>query len=460
MDRLDLLDAYCADIARNYLLVDLNQAKENAAAIKRYIGPGTKMLAVVKANAYGHGLVDCATSFLEGGADYLGVAASDAALYLRKAGISTPILLFSEAEQLNYEELVKNDVEPAIYSFIAANKLSSAACYKHKKAKFHLAVDTGMSRIGFPCRLLLSALSETELSDLPKEGKLAEEATYCRQQLAKLQANGSLIKCLTADLQAEAKLAWQNIKALMSDPNLCCQGAFSHFAKADCLGAEADNKNEEQYLLFSAFCAYLRANGYKVPLRHIANSAATVRYPEYYLDMVRPGSILYGLPPGNSPTKLPIAVKPIASWYAKIDRIFVLPAHETVSYGGLWQNSEDTLVGVLAVGYADGYRRNLSNKTYVLLANGEKAQVLGRICMDYCMIKLPWSYAQYLHKDISKLAPVKLMGDGSDAALTADNLANLGDSFNLEICCNVAPRVKRVYLQGDKLKIASSYLFA
>lgn len=481
MNEVELLKAKCAEIARNYLVVDLDQARKNAAAIKRHIGPATKMLAVVKANAYGHGLVECAKAFIEGGADYLGVAASDAAIHLRANGINSPILIFSEAEQLDYMTLASKDIEPAIYSLIAARKLSLAAQKLTKQAKFHLAIDTGMSRIGYPARLLLSVITDDELANLAKLKEMTnlskmpnvakspnldkmpdveKEAELCRQQLAKLQAQGSLINNLSLAEKEQAKLMWQEIKTILEDPNLACQGVFSHFAKADCLGDEASFKTEEQYLLLSAFVAYIRASGYSLPIAHIANSAATVRYPEYYLDMVRPGSILYGLPPANSPSKLPIPVKAIASWYARIARIFVLQANETISYGGLWQSKADVLVGVLAVGYADGYRRNLSNKTYVLLERGVKAPIIGRICMDYCMIKLPNSYAQYLHKDISHLAPVKIMGNGEDGSLTADDLANMSDSFNLEICSNVAARVKRVYIQNGDIKAVESYLFA
>ncbi|WEG36848.1 alanine racemase [Amygdalobacter nucleatus] len=446
-------------IARNYLLVDLDQAKENAQAIKSYIGPETKLLAVVKANAYGHGVLECARAFIAGGADYLGVAAADAALYLRKSGITVPILMFSDAEQLNYPTLVANDIEPAVYSAVVGRKLSLAAQAQHKQARYHLVADTGMSRIGFPSRLMLSALNEADLANLNVSADLQAALDLCRTQLKKLRSAGYLIENLSRELLEEAKQDWQTVRQLLADPNLSCQGIFSHFAKADCLGEAAFKRTEEQYLLLSAFAAYLIALGYKLPLRHIANSAATVRYPEYYLDMVRPGSVLYGLPPANSPAKLPMHVKPIARWFAKIDRIFVLRANQAVSYGGLWQSETDTLVGVLAVGYADGYRRNLSNKAYVLLPTGEKAEVLGRVCMDYCMVKLPWSYAKNLRQDISQLEPVEIMGDGSNLALTADNLAELADSFNLEVCCSVAARVLRVYLQDGKVKSKRSYLF-
>lgn len=431
-------------LARNFMLVDLEQAELNTANIKRYIGAKTKLLAVVKSNAYGHGLVECAEAFVRGGADYLGVAAADAALYLRKAGVKSPILIFSEAEQLDYASLVRNDIEPAIYSSLAAKKLSAAAKKLGKKARFQLAIDTGMSRIGFNSRLLLSTLQETN---------------FCKASFTELKANSSLFAHLSVEMQQEAQSEWQAIKEILSDENLLCQGVFSHFAKADCLGKEAQAKTHEQYLLLDALSAYLQSENYAVPLRHICNSAATVSYPAYYMDMVRPGSILYGLAPANSAAKLPLDIRPIATWYARIARIFVLPANETVSYGGLYKSSEDTLIAVLAVGYADGYRRNLTNKAYVLLPSGEKAEVLGRICMDYCMVKLPWSYAKYLNQDISQLAPVELLGDGCNGAPTADDLAKLGDSFNLEVCCNIASRVKRVYLSQGKINNIKSYLF-
>lgn len=431
-------------LARNFMLVDLDQAELNATNIKRYIGAKTKLLAVVKANAYGHGLVECAEAFVRGGADYLGVAAADAALYMRKAGLQSPILIFSEAEQLDYVNLVANDIEPAIYSSQAAQKLSVAAKKLGKKARFQLAIDTGMSRIGFNSRLLLSTL--------PKPN-------FCQASFTELKANAGLCTNLSFEMKKEAQSEWQAIKEILSDENLLCQGIFSHFAKADCLGEAAQAKTHEQYLLLDALSAYLQAMNYSVPIRHICNSAATVAYPAYYMDMVRPGSILYGLAPANSGAKLPVDIRPIATWYARIARIFVLPANETVSYGGLYKSAEDILVGVLAVGYADGYRRNLTNKAYVLLPSGEKAEVLGRICMDYCMIRLPWSYAKYLNQDISQLSPVKLLGDGGDEAPIADDLATLGDSFNLEVCCNIASRVKRVYLSKGQINGIKSYLF-
>lgn len=427
------------NLDRNFLVVDLAQAEKNAAALKQLAGK-SKLAAVVKADAYGHGLLPCARAFLAGGADYLAVATGSAALTLRKGGITAPILLFSEAEQLHYPELVAAGINISLYSAAAGRKLQAAAQLTGRQGLFHLAIDTGMSRIGFDSRLLLSALPQTLTS---------EQQDAC-PNFKLLQKRGFLLASLTPAEAENAAASWTTILEVLQAPELRCNGMFSHLAFADCVGEEAALRTERQKLLFSAFKEVLAAMGYKIPLCHLAQSAGALRYPACRFDMIRPGSLLYGLPPANCLTPTLSLVQPIASWYAKFARIFRLPPHTPVSYGGLWQSEREVLIGVLAVGYADGYRRNLSSKAYVILPQGEKAPIRGRICMDYCMVELPETYAVYLQRDLSELQPAELLGDGSRGEMTAWEMAAMADSFDLEVTCSITARVPRIYLRNGQ----------
>lgn len=458
-DQAALEQAAKAPLMRNWVEIDLDQAQANVAALKARLQADCKIMAVVKSNAYGHGLLQCASAFVAGGASALAVCDLNEALCLRRANFKEEILIFSEAEQTDYHNLVKSDISVSLFSISAIAKLQKAARFLSKQARFHLKLDTGMSRIGFDCRLLLSAIA-SGLLELPEYQDKEHFANYKNymQQLVQL---GILDTHLSLDYVAKSKREWQSLLALFQDANLLCGGVFTHLAQADAADPdEAHTSAEAQYLLFMAFTELLQAFNFAIGLRHISNSAATLRFPEYHLDMVRPGSLLYGLPPAGMAKETYAFTKPILNWYARFDRIYSLPAQREVSYGALWKSEKHTLCGVIAVGYADGLKRSLSNKLSLLLPGGELAEQRGRICMDWTMLELPEFYAKYTNDDLLTMPPVKLLGNGLGGELTAETMADLADSFDLEITCSIAPRVARVYRRKDEIVELAGYNFA
>lgn len=456
-DQRNLLQAAQAPLLRNWVEIDLDQARANVVNLKKRLSEGCRIMAVVKANAYGHGLVQCARAFIAGGADSLAVCDLSEALLLRQAHFKEEILIFSEAEQTDYLGIVKADISVSLFSASAIDKLKQAASFLGKQARYHLKLDTGMSRIGFDCRMILGAIAGG-LLELPEYTDKEHFDNY-RAYLQEAIAAGLIDTQLSWDYLAKIKREWCALLELFKDESLLCGGVFTHFAQADAELSSADTASREQYVLFMAFTELLRAFSFKIGSRHIANSAAVLRYPEYHLDMVRPGSLLYGLPPANLQDETYALTKPLLSWYARFDRIYSLPAGRDVSYGAMWHSEKNSLIGVLAVGYADGLKRCLSNKLTVLLPDMQEAAQRGRICMDWTMVELPEFYAAFTDKDLLELPPVKLLGNGNDAALTAAMMADVADSFDLEITCSIAPRVRRLYRQGGEIVKTAAYSF-
>ena len=305
-----------------YIQVDLGAIAANAAVLKQSIAPTPHMMAVVKANAYGHGLVPVARTALNNGADWLGVAIPEEGETLRAAGVTAPILVLGGVNKQGAEASVRFDLTQAVFDTERVRLLENAAARQGKCVDVHLKCDTGMGRIG-------------------------------------VRGEGELLDVLSAITQS---------------PHLRLTGAFTHLSDAD--GAE-EAYSLEQLAAFARMCALLP----KGLLCHAAASAAGARFPQARLGMVREGIALYGCPPVPQTP----AVKPALSWHTEIVSVKTLPPGACVSYGRTYQTTRETRVATLPVGYGDGYHRALSGKAQVLVS-GKRCPVIGRVCMDQIMV--------------------------------------------------------------------------
>ena len=375
-----------------YLKIDLDAIADNFRAIREKAG--VPVMAVVKADAYGHGAVTVAR-LLEDECAFFGVATVAEALELRHAGLSKPILILGHTPVDAFPVVVKEQIRPAIFCWEDACALSAEAQKQGVTTPFHFAVDTGMSRIGF---------------------QATEDA---------------------ADLCAR-------IAAL---PGLEAEGLFSHFATADCADL---SRTQAQSALFDQFCEMLRARGVSVKIRHLDNSAGVMNRACHY-DMVRAGIVLYGLYPSDEVDPKLLPLRPAMSWHSHISHIKLLEPGRQISYGGTYVTTRETMVATVPVGYADGYRRNLSNRFYVLI-RGQRAPILGRVCMDQLMVDVT---------DIPGVTPgepVVLMGRDGEECISAEQIAAAGDSFNYEFVCGMSRRTPRRYYREGKLVQTVNYL--
>ncbi|MBQ8881670.1 MAG: alanine racemase [Oscillospiraceae bacterium] len=361
-------------IDNSYVTVDLDRIAANFRAIREKAG--VPVMAVIKADGYGHGAVPIAKKLAED-CGFFGVATLSEALELRNAGITAPILVLSPIHPEAYEIAVREEIRPAIFHYEDALSLSQAAQKLKKTAYFHVAVDTGMSRIGF---------------------QVTEEAADICKKICQL-------------------------------PGLQAEGLFSHFATADSADLTKAKAQAERFRIFDEM---LKARGVEIPLRHLDNSAGIMNFDSHY-QMVRAGIILYGLEPSREVDIT--GLQPALSWYSRVTHLKTLEPGREIGYGGTFTTVKPTAVATISVGYADGYRRSLSNKFYVLI-RGRKAPILGRVCMDQMMVDVT---------DIPDAAVgdrVTLLGEG----LTAEEMAAAIGTINYEVVCAIGKRVPRYYL--------------
>ena len=375
-----------------YLRIDLDAIRENFQAIREKAG--VPVMAIVKADAYGHGAVQVAR-LLEPECAFFGVSSVSEALELRYAGLEKPILVLGHTPKELFPVAVQQRIRPAIFRWEDAVALSKEAQRVGVVAPFHFAVDTGMSRIGFQA---------TE-----------ESADIC------------------------AKIA-----AL---PGLEAEGLFSHFATADCADLE---QAKAQAALFDSFDKMLKDRGVTVKLRHMDNSAGLMNFENHY-EMVRSGIVTYGLYPSQEVDPDLLKLRPALSWHSHISHVKPLEVGRAISYGGTFVTPKPMVVATVPAGYADGYRRSLSNRFYVLI-RGQKAPILGRVCMDQLMVDVT---------DIPGAAPgdpVTLIGENGDARITVEQIAQAADSFNYEFVCGISRRTPRQYYHGGELIHRVDYL--
>ncbi len=375
-----------------YVHINLDAIRYNMESVRRKTG--VAVMAVVKADAYGHGAVPVAR-FLQDSCSFFGVSSVAEALELRQSGIQNPILILGHTPVGAFPQVVELDIRTAIFRWEDALALSAEAQKQGKQACVHLAVDTGMSRIGFQ----------------PTE----ESADICRQ-----------------------------IAAL---PGLTAEGLFSHFATADCADLSRSRAQAER---FDEFDRMLRKRGLDIPIRHMNNSAGLMNFGRQY-EMVRAGIVTYGLYPSDEVDPCLLSLRPALSWYSHISHVKTLPAGREISYGGLYVTKGQTRVATIPVGYADGYWRSLSGKFYVLI-HGKRAPILGRICMDQMMVDVT-HIPQVMPGD-----RVTLVGADGEESITVEQIAAEAGSFNYEFICGISRRVPRMYYQGDRLIRSVHYL--
>ncbi len=375
-----------------YVNIDLDAIAHNFDAIRRRAG--VAVMAIVKADAYGHGAVPIA-SFLEPQCAMFGVSSMAEAMELRRAGIEKPILILGHTPVDAYEEAIRLCLRPAIFRWEDGLALSECAQKLGLPAFFHFAVDTGMSRIGFQV---------TEA-----------EADVCAR-----------------------------IAAL---PGLNAEGLFSHFATADCADLERTQAQAER---FAAFDEMLKARGVQIPIRHLNNSAGIIHFGGRY-EMVRSGIVTYGLYPSQEVPREMLPLIPALSWYSHVTHVKVLPAGREISYGGTFITERDMVVATIPAGYADGYRRSLSGSFYVLIG-GKKAPILGRICMDQLMVDVT------AIPEACVGSKVTLIGSDGDETITMEEISARAGSFPYEFACGISRRVQRNYISGGKIQRRVDYL--
>jgi len=375
--------------------IDLNAYAHNITELRRITDKDARLMAVVKADGYGHGALEVARVALQNGAEYLGVARINEAVQLRAAGLDAPILIFGYTPPEQAETLIKYDLIQTVYSYKAARVLSEYAVKKGTKICVHIKVDSGMGRLGV---LLNSNNNDGSHNSPPKDTVEAIES----------------ISCL---------------------PGLTVGGIFTHFATAD----DADKSYARTQLeVFRDFIDILGRRGLDLPLKHAANSGALINLPESHLDMVRPGIATYGLYPSAEVDKNRVALKPVMTLKSRIIQLKKVPAGFNVSYGITYQTPKPTTIATVPVGYADGFSRLLSNRGHMLV-NGHKVPIIGRICMDLTMLDVGGVGEAALEDEVI------VFGRQADKSITADDLAAELNTINYEIVSTLTGRVARIY---------------
>lgn len=377
-------------LRRTWAEIDLDALENNYRKLRERIGEGVKFLGVVKADAYGHGSVQCSKKLEALGADYLAVSSIDEAIELRVNDIQMPILILGHTPREQVSRLIDYRITQAVSCKAKAIEYSEEAVKYGKSLKIHIKVDTGMSRLGFLCG---SGSFDTGVEGI----------------------------CYACNL-----------------PGLEAEGVFTHFAVSDEPGEECKAYTEEQFRLFnSVIAAVEEKRGEKFAIRHCANTGAVACYPkEYYLDMVRPGLLLYGY--GEFAQEL--GLQPVMSLKTNISTIKIYPAGTSISYGGIFKTEKTTRIGVVPYGYADGFFRSFSNNCSLMTKEG-KAKQRGRICMDMCMI------------DITDMPTVDV---GSEVEIFGkknpiEEMAAAAGTIPYELTCAVSKRVPRIYLEKNEI---------
>lgn len=368
--------------------IDLDAVLYNMESMHKKLKPGTKIAAVVKADGYGHGAVEI-SRVLEN-LPYLwgyAVATSNEAMQLVEAGRKKPIIILGLSFPEQFEEIVENDLRPAVCTYETAQALSDIAAEKNKVCRIHIKVDTGMSRIGF---------------------QVTPESADTVARISKL-------------------------------PNIMIDGIFTHFARAD---ESSKAPAYEQFKQFEKMIAMVEEKGVQIPLKHCSNSAGIVEIPECNMDMVRAGITLYGLWPSEEVDKTKISLKPVMSLRSRVAYVKELLPGRQISYGGTFTVKKKMTVATVPVGYGDGYARGLSNKGWVLI-KGQKAPICGRVCMDQCMVDVTDIPGVKIGDTVT------LLGKDADEEITMEQLGELSGRFNYEFACLITPRVPRIYHKNN-----------
>ncbi len=366
---------------RAFSKIDLAAIEHNFNALSQLLGRDVKKCAVVKADAYGHGAIEVAR-FLENKADYLAVACFDEAMQLRSNSINAPILILGYTDKSQYEMLINNNITATVYSLEDILVLNKTAARLEKTARVHIAVDTGMGRLGFN-------LSEASL---------------------------------------------EVVKTAFEAENLFVEGIFSHFAKADHKDKDCAREQKER---FDRFLSELEKRGVTIPIKHISNSAGIIDLDSQY-SMVRMGIALYGCYPSDEVKKERAALIPAMEVISRVIHVKTVPAGTPIGYGHAYVTDSEKKIATVSIGYADGFSRALSNKGYVLI-NGERARVVGKVCMDQIMVDVTDIDSVYVGDE------AVIIGKSGNREITAEEIGELSGSFNYEVLTTFMPRVTRIY---------------
>ena len=372
----------------SWLEIDLSAIRHNVGEYRRRLGAGTRLMAIVKANAYGHGAVQVARTALNSGAEYLGVATVNEAIELREALVTAPILILSEPPLSAIPLLLAYKVMPSVYTPEFAIAYGEAADAFGVRAPYHLAINTGMNRIGVRHDRVLEFMTQVSF--------------HRALELA---------------------------------------GMFTHFATAD----EKETLDFQiQAKRFIEAVSALRAAGINPGIVHAANTAAGIRFPDVRFDMARLGISLYGLHASDE-TRGFVDLRPVMSVHARITDVRSVPLGEGVSYGMNYRSPGSVKICTLPIGYADGLRHGLSGRTDVIL-NGRRCRQVGQICMDMCMFEVDMrSYGVRQKLDPQIGDEVLLVGRQGDAVITLDEMAETLDTINYEVACGFDMRLPKVY---------------
>jgi alanine racemase len=369
------------------LEINLDAIAHNVKKIRQIVGKNTQIIAVVKANAYGHGAIEVSETLLENGVTMLGVGVIEEGIVLREAGIKAPILICGLTTNEQLESLVMYNLTATVCDLRAVKILSRIASEKNKKARIHVKIDTGMGRLGIPSEDTLNFVKKISLME-----------------------------------------------------NIEIEGIFTHFAATN---EEDGNYTRKQFEKYKKALLELERGGINIPLKHVANSTAILNSYRFHLNAVRPGVIVYGLFPSPR-TKQIVQLRPAAEFKTKIIFLKEVPAGKSIGYGRTYTTTKPTRIATLPVGYADGYSWLLSNKGEVLV-RGERAPIIGRICMDLCMI------------DVTHIGGVQtgdeivLWGKQGSEMISAEEVAQKIGSIVYEVICMVdKERVPKVFIKNGK----------
>lgn len=377
--------------------IDLDAITHNLKAVRQLVESSSRIMSVVKADAYGHGALKIAHRISETGVDAFGVARLSEGIALRKSGLQQPILVFGYTPPGAAREIIENDLIQTVFSTSYAVSLNDHARAANGRIKTHLKIDTGMGRLGLvPAQL---------------------NGDYNNSETGK----DSVLKSVTS------------ISQLAS---LEIEGAYTHLASSDTIDKTSARK---QLVLFQEVVSLLKANGIQIPVMHAANSGAIINLPESHLDVVRPGIMLYGLYPSAEVNSQKIELQPAMQLKARVAQVKNVSRGFTVSYAHTYTTPGATRLATVPVGYADGYNRQLSSSG-VMLVRGQRAPVVGRVCMDQTII------------DVGHIQGVRggdevvIIGKQGDAVLSADEMALQLGTINYEVVASLMARVPRVYL--------------
>ncbi len=382
-------------LKRTWAEIDLNAIAHNYHVIRECIPKESKMMCVIKADAYGHGAQWIAREYEKLGADWFAVSNFAEALQLRNAGIRTPILILGYTPVEMAKELSEHEISQAVFSEEYAEHLSYHALNSGVTVKIHIKLDTGMSRIGLICQ--------------------------------------------TEEQCAQAVEAAQRIAAMDA---FSVEGIFTHFAVAD-EAADGESCTLQQFRCFTSVVEELEHRGIHIPLRHCCNSGAVLDYPQMSLDMVRCGVILYGLFP-SSKIRRHIDLLPAMQLKSIVSMLKTVDPGTAVSYGRTYQTRNPTKIATIPIGYADGYSRNLSGRAQMLI-HGKRVPIIGRICMDQLMLDVS-SIDHVQEGDI-----VTVFGTDRGACIPVEELSSLCGTINYETVCLIGKRVPRIYYRDGKM---------